>query len=96
MAARPDRGADGLARVSEGRAWAVGDAPPDFIAQQMRAIVGLEIEVADIRGKWKASQNRNEADRAGVVAGLEAEGSETALAMAKVVQRAANCSRAPL
>jgi transcriptional regulator len=65
--------------------WAVGDAPPDFIAQQMRAIVGLEIEVADIRGKWKASQNRNEADRAGVVAGLEAEGSETALAMAKVV-----------
>ena len=66
--------------------WAVGDAPPDFVAQQMRAIVGLEIEVADIRGKWKASQNRNEADRAGVVAGLEAEGSEAALAMAEVVR----------
>ena len=66
--------------------WAVGDAPPDFIAQQMRAIVGLEIEVADIRGKWKASQNRNAVDRAGVVAGLEAEGSDTALAMAKMVR----------
>ena len=66
--------------------WAVGDAPPDFIAQQMRAIVGLEIEVADIRGKWKVSQNRNAADRAGVIAGLGAEGSETALAMAKVVR----------
>jgi transcriptional regulator len=52
--------------------WAVGDAPEDFIAQQMRAIVGVEIALTDLRGKWKASQNRNEADRAGVVAGLGA------------------------
>ncbi len=50
--------------------WAVGDAPEDFIAQQMRAIVGVEIAVTDLRGKWKASQNRNEADREGVIAGL--------------------------
>ncbi len=50
--------------------WAVGDAPEDFVAQQMRAIVGVEIAVADLRGKWKASQNRNDADRAGVIQGL--------------------------
>ena len=67
--------------------WSVSDAPADFVAQQMRAIVGLEIEIADLRGKWKASQNRNEADRAGVIAGLEAEGSENALAMAEAVRR---------
>ena len=51
--------------------WAVGDAPADYIAQQMRAIVGVEIALTDLKGKWKASQNRNEADRAGVVAGLQ-------------------------
>ncbi len=49
--------------------WAVGDAPADFIAMQRRAIVGIEIEILDIKGKWKTSQNRNAADRAGVVAG---------------------------
>ena len=50
--------------------WAVGDAPEDFVAQQMRAIVGVEIAVSALHGKWKASQNRNPADRAGVIAGL--------------------------
>ncbi len=67
--------------------WAVGDAPADFIAMQRRAIVGIEIEIVDIRGKWKASQNRSAADRAGVVAGLEALGDEEALAMAAIVER---------
>jgi len=56
--------------------WAVGDAPADFVAAQRRAIVGVEIEIADLRGKWKTSQNRNAADRAGVIAGLSAEGAE--------------------
>ena len=54
--------------------WAVGDAPEDFIEQQMRAIVGIEIEIFDIKGKWKVSQNRTAEDRAGVIAGLQAEG----------------------
>jgi transcriptional regulator len=66
--------------------WAVGDAPADFVAAQRRAIVGVEIEIADIRGKWKASQNRNAADRAGVVAGLGALGDEEALEMAAIVK----------
>ena len=72
--------------------WAVGDAPADFIAMQRRAIVGIEIEIVDIRGKWKASQNRNAADREGVVSGLEALGDEDALAMAGIVREA---SRGP-
>jgi transcriptional regulator len=66
--------------------WAVGDAPADFIAMQRRAIVGIEIEILDIRGKWKTSQNRNAADRAGVVAGLKAMGDEDARAMAEIVR----------
>jgi len=66
--------------------WQVSDAPDDFIAQQMRAIVGVEIEIADLKGKWKASQNRNAADRAGVVAGLEGDSDAEAAAMAGVVK----------
>jgi transcriptional regulator len=68
------------------RPWAVGDAPADFIAMQRRAIVGIEIEIVDIRGKWKTSQNRNAADRAGVAAGLDALGDEESRAMAKIVR----------
>ena len=84
-----------LTRALESRRekpWAVGDAPADFIAMQRRAIVGIEIEIVDIRGKWKASQNRNAADREGVVSGLEALGDEDALAMAGIVREA---SRGP-
>jgi len=78
-----------LTRTLEGRRkepWAVSDAPAEFIAMQRRAIVGIEIEILDIRGKWKVSQNRPAADRAGVVAGLDAMGDEDSRAMARIVQ----------
>ncbi len=52
--------------------WAVGDAPADFIASQLRGIVGLRIPVTRFEGKRKMSQNRPEADRMGVTAGLAA------------------------
>ena len=58
MVARAAGGVDrepGKARVLP---WRVADAPADFIAAQMRAIVGVEIPIARIEGKWKASQNR--------------------------------------
>jgi transcriptional regulator len=54
--------------------WAVDDAPADFIAAQIRGIVGVEIPVTQLDGKWKLSQNRSAADRAGVVEGLKAAG----------------------
>ncbi len=69
--------------------WEVNDAPEDFIAAMVRQIVGFEIEITDIRGKWKASQNRPAADRAGVIAGLTADGEAPALAMAAIVREAA-------
>jgi transcriptional regulator len=52
--------------------WAVSDAPADFIASQLRGIVGIRIPVSRFEGKRKMSQNRPEADRVGVVAGLAA------------------------
>ncbi|GJE16125.1 FMN-binding negative transcriptional regulator [Methylobacterium marchantiae] len=64
---------DDLTRMREaGRdaPWAVSDAPPAFTAAQIRGIVGIEIPIAKLSGKWKVSQNRSEADRAGVAAGL--------------------------
>ena len=56
------------------RPWAVSDAPDDYIVRMLDAIVGFEIEVASLVGKFKSSQNRSGVDRAGVRAGLAAAG----------------------
>jgi len=50
--------------------WSVNDAPDDYVQQMLRAIVGIEIELASLVGKWKVSQNRSAADREGVAQGL--------------------------
>jgi transcriptional regulator len=80
--------ADLTALKEAGRAepWSVTDAPAPFVEAQLKGIVGLELPIARIEGKWKASQNRPERDRAGVVAGLDAEGDETTKAMARLVE----------
>jgi transcriptional regulator len=57
--------------------WAVTDAPARFIEGQLKGIVGFALPIARLQGKWKMSQNRPPEDRAGVVAGLEAEGEAT-------------------
>ena len=68
------------------RPWAVSDAPEQFIAGQLKGIVGIEIAIEVIEGKFKASQNRAVADRAGVAAGLEAEGDARSLLMGALVR----------
>jgi transcriptional regulator len=65
--------------------WKVSDAPEDFIAQQARAIVGLEIQIDRLEGKWKMSQNRSAADIDGVIAGLGASGSPADRVVADIV-----------
>lgn len=68
---------DALTRQQESarpEPWHVGDAPGAFVAAQIKGIIGVEIEILRSEGKWKVSQNRPAADRAGVVAGLEEEG----------------------
>jgi transcriptional regulator len=57
---------------SRAQPWAVSDAPPDFVAAQLRGIVGFCIPVTRFEGKRKMSQNRSEVDRAGVAEGLGA------------------------
>ena len=64
--------------------WSINDAPADFIEMQKRAIVGIEIEIEDIAGKWKVSQNRPVADRAGVATGFVEDGN---FEMADLVRR---------
>ncbi len=79
----------GLTDMMEGRRpepWAVDDAPAPFVDAQVRGIVGIEIVLHGLDGKWKASQNRHEADRAGVVAGLSSLGSDDAATMATLVR----------
>lgn len=50
--------------------WTVNDAPDAYIEAQLRGIIGIEIAIDAIEGKWKVSQNRPEADRRGVAEGL--------------------------
>ena len=65
--------------------WKVGDAPEDFLQTTMRAVVGIEIPISRLMGKWKVSQNRSKADRDGVAAGLGESADENAQAMARMV-----------
>ena len=58
--------------------WAVTDAPADYIDKNLRPIVGVELVVSSVEAKAKLSQNRSESDRAGVAAGLAADGVDPA------------------
>jgi len=60
--------------------WKVDDAPEPYVQSQIRGIVGIEIAITRIEGKWKVSQNRPEVDRAGVREGLLAQGGSEAMA----------------
>jgi transcriptional regulator len=67
--------------------WRVDDAPPDFVVAQMKGIVGVEIPLLRIEGKWKMSQNRPKADQAGVLAGFREQGEVGELMAALVAER---------
>jgi transcriptional regulator len=73
--------------------WAVSDAPADYVEQLAQGIVGIELVIERLAGKWKASQNHPPANKAGVVAGLESSGEPSALEMAGVIRA---CSADPL
>ncbi len=67
--------------------WKVEDAPPEFIDKLVGAIVGLEIAVERLTGKWKLSQNQAARDREGVIAGLAAEDGYNARAMSEWISQ---------
>jgi transcriptional regulator len=66
-----------LTEVHEGKRtapWAVGDAPADYIQARLKGIVGFELPIARLEGKWKMSQNQPAENRLGAAAGLQQEG----------------------
>lgn len=66
--------------------WHVTDAPPEFVDQMLENIVGIEIPITSLTGKWKVSQNRPQRDRIGASDGLLREENEAASAMARLVR----------
>ena len=77
-----------LTQVHEARrehAWAVSDAPADYIREHLKGIVGFELAISKLDGKWKVSQNRSAEDQAGVADGLRREGGASATAVAALV-----------
>ncbi|HEV8401625.1 MAG TPA: FMN-binding negative transcriptional regulator [Candidatus Limnocylindrales bacterium] len=68
--------------------WSVDDAPRPYVEGQLRAIVGVEVVIDRVEGKWKLSQNRSVADMTGAIEGLEALGEhDVSSAMREVVAR---------
>jgi len=66
--------------------WKVSDAPKDFIQSQLKGIVGLELPIRRLEGKWKVSQNRTGRERNGVVDGLARLNTPDSLAMKAMVE----------
>jgi transcriptional regulator len=67
--------------------WAVSDAPPEFIAGQLKAIIGFRLPIERLEGKWKLSQNRPPADRQGAIDGLLSEGGAPEAAIARRMEK---------
>ena len=70
-----------LTRVHEARTgsatpWRMGDAPADYLDRMLAAIVGIEVEITAIVGKWKLGQNKDERDRLGAAEALSERGLE--------------------
>jgi transcriptional regulator len=67
--------------VGRSAPWAVSDAPADYIKSMLKGIIGFDLAIARLDGKWKLSQNRTADDRAGVAAGLADEGESEVAAL---------------
>ena len=63
------------------------DAPGDDITRQLKGIVGIEMPISRIEGKWKVSQNKNDQERMGACRGLDFESGGVPSAMSKLVER---------
>ncbi|MGA7776566.1 MAG: FMN-binding negative transcriptional regulator [Paraburkholderia sp.] len=71
--------------ANEPRPWKMGDAPADYLTQMLGAIVGIEIEVTRLVGKWKLGQNKEAADRRGAADALLANGGDMQEAVAEAM-----------
>jgi len=73
--------------------WKLSDAPPDFIASLLKGIVGFELSIRRLEGKWKVSQNRDQRDRQAVVAGLSEMQTPASRAMKELIEEASGRSK---
>ena len=69
--------------AGRGQPWSVDDAPDDYVAAQLRGIVGFRMTITRLEGAWKLGQNRRPEDRAGAIEGLKADGGEAARTVAQ-------------
>ncbi len=89
----PDRLMGHLSQLTDGQEseqispWKVSDAPQEYTLRMIKKIVGIEIPITSLVGKWKVSQNRTTADRDGVVDGLKSQGDDASMAMAELVSQ---------
>lgn len=83
------------ARSQQQKPWKMGDAPTDYIDGLLRAIVGLEIQITRLVGKYKLGQNREARDRLGAAAGLEGLGNAEAAKAMREAGEAQSLSGAP-
>lgn len=67
--------------------WRISDAPEDYTRSLLNAIVGIEISMLRVQGKWKTSQNQPVCNQQTVVAGLEKSGAHDAQAMSDIVKK---------
>jgi transcriptional regulator len=74
-------------------AWAVSDAPYEYTEKLIEAIVGIEITVTKLSGKWKVSQNQPERNQASVISGLRECGNSGAASMAALIESFAKNAR---
>ena len=73
--------------ANQAQPWKPSDAPADYLEKMMSAIIGIEIEITRLSGKFKLSQNQTEPNQTGVIQGLRATGQPPAIAMAALVEQ---------
>jgi transcriptional regulator len=74
--------------ASSASPWSIADAPDEYIGRMIESIVGFEIAISRLVGKWKISQNQTAANRAGAVAGLIERGGADDLQVAALIEEA--------
>jgi transcriptional regulator len=76
--------------AAQAQPWQLSDAPQDYLEKMIKAVVGIEIEIRRIDGKFKLNQNRPLQDRQSVIAALQSGSDIKAAQMAELIDRAAN------
>ncbi len=70
--------------------WQLSDAPPDFVEKLIGMVIGIEIDITRLYGKWKVSQNQPPQNQAGVIQGLRANGDAASMAIANLVENSSS------